>query len=413
MFKVKTNHISSAALLFSSFIIASTAQAAITSYGVTLFEDYTQINNAGSATPTSVFPLASINGANAADIVAARWKSPVSAFSDFYLVAQPALYYGSNGTFTTVAAMQAQFPSGSWPYQVTAGASAGNATLAVPAYDFPSEVPFLINGTYAGLQLTTAGVDAPVQLKTWSSNNPLTTVRSSGYQIIDLTNTSHYEYGDSGTNSWGGAPIPAAHVVSGHYYALYLGNTVEKIVSNAGFGSATSYVTFDRRNYVEYQVRANTGTVAGVITLEFSNYFSSEPIEIDVLDSSLNSIEHHTLNIDVYGHFAFNTAKTGTHAIRFKGRHWLSKVMPSVNLNVGQNTLNPTLKNGDIDGDNVVSIFDYIILSDYFDASYLDANWTTVGSNGWAPRDADIDNDNYVTIFDYIYMSNNFDVSGE
>ncbi len=68
---------------------------------------------------------------------------------------------------------------------------------------------------------------------------------------------------------------------------------------------------------------------------------------------------------------------------------------------------------GDIDGDNTITVFDYSVLSDYFDLSSSSANWTKIGPNGFAPREADLDGDGAITVFDYSYLSDNFDKSGD
>ncbi len=62
------------------------------------------------------------------------------------------------------------------------------------------------------------------------------------------------------------------------------------------------------------------------------------------------------------------------------------------------------LVNGDCDGDNVVSVFDYILLSNAFD--------TAPGDPAWDAR-ADLDGDEVVSVFDYIVLSDNFDREGE
>lgn len=75
------------------------------------------------------------------------------------------------------------------------------------------------------------------------------------------------------------------------------------------------------------------------------------------------------------------------------------------NILPGTTELGPiSLKNGDADGDNVVSVFDYILISLAFD--------TDASSPAWDPR-ADLDGDGAVTVFDYIILSNNFDVEGD
>jgi len=63
-----------------------------------------------------------------------------------------------------------------------------------------------------------------------------------------------------------------------------------------------------------------------------------------------------------------------------------------------------TLINGDINGDNVVSVFDYDALSAAFDSVPGDANWNPA---------ADLDGDLAVTVFDYDILSQNFDRQGD
>jgi hypothetical protein len=63
-----------------------------------------------------------------------------------------------------------------------------------------------------------------------------------------------------------------------------------------------------------------------------------------------------------------------------------------------------TLALGDIDGDNYISILDYIELSNAFDSVAGDPN-----SNG----NADLDADGTVSILDYIILSSNYDLEGD
>jgi hypothetical protein len=68
------------------------------------------------------------------------------------------------------------------------------------------------------------------------------------------------------------------------------------------------------------------------------------------------------------------------------------------------NTFSYALLGADIDDDNVVSIFDYIRLSDAFDSEPGLPNWDEA---------ADLDADNVVSIFDYILLSTNFEIEGD
>jgi hypothetical protein len=89
--------------------------------------------------------------------------------------------------------------------------------------------------------------------------------------------------------------------------------------------------------------------------------------------------------------------------LRLKYGHWLSQVVAPV---ARGNTLRYTfnLTNGDCDGDNEITILDYIDLS----AAY----GTTSGMPGWNPN-ADLDGDGEVTILDYLILSGNFGSVGD
>jgi len=74
---------------------------------------------------------------------------------------------------------------------------------------------------------------------------------------------------------------------------------------------------------------------------------------------------------------------------------------------------NFALVNGNIDGDEAITVFDYDILSTFFDQTSVDLDWNTVGESGFAPSAADIDLDGAVTVFDYDILSRNFDRSDD
>ncbi len=93
----------------------------------------------------------------------------------------------------------------------------------------------------------------------------------------------------------------------------------------------------------------------------------------------------------------------GNMPLRVKYGHWLGQVRtPAVQPSGLRYEFD--LLNGDCDGDNEVTVFDYIELSNAF--------MTMAAEPGWNPN-ADLDGDLEVTIFDYIILSNNFGVQGE
>lgn len=95
--------------------------------------------------------------------------------------------------------------------------------------------------------------------------------------------------------------------------------------------------------------------------------------------------------------------------VRIKHWHWLSQERLYDPNN--PTAVNFNLVNGDVDGDDVISIFDYIVISENFDKQAVDGGWTT-GTLGSRPIDADLDGDDVVSIFDYIILSEHFDLEG-
>lgn len=69
-------------------------------------------------------------------------------------------------------------------------------------------------------------------------------------------------------------------------------------------------------------------------------------------------METHVVHPDSTGAYEFATSPSGTFDVAAKASHWLRQVIPNVAL-VGSVTLNFTLLNGDIDGDNEVTLFDF------------------------------------------------------
>ncbi len=93
----------------------------------------------------------------------------------------------------------------------------------------------------------------------------------------------------------------------------------------------------------------------------------------------------------------------GTYDIAIKASHWLRRVVKAVNLS-GEVNLNVSLLNGDIDGDNEVTLFDFGKLVAAFGSSAGDASWN---------ENADLDGDEEVTLFDFGILVRNFGATGD
>lgn len=157
-------------------------------------------------------------------------------------------------------------------------------------------------------------------------------------------------------------------------------------------------------------------TIKGTIT--FNNLAGPHPTYVDI-DFDGDGTFDTTVAVAADGSYtAAETDQINGHngVMRFKADHWLAKGV-AVNTTAGSVTgVNATLTNGDVDTDNVVSVFDYIVMSDNFDKDSSAPDWNDPqgGTSGNPPiKFADLDRDDVVSIFDYIILSDNFDISGD
>jgi len=144
-------------------------------------------------------------------------------------------------------------------------------------------------------------------------------------------------------------------------------------------------------------------TLSGTVTLEQLDSLAGpagETIEIRLKNAGV-TVNTFTTTLNSSGGYSINvpSSVTGNLEVVIKSSHWLAKSAGIKNFNANA-TATVSLINGDVDGDNSVTIFDYIELSSNFDV---------VGSN--VP--GDLDEDGVVSIFDYIILSTEFDKFGD
>jgi len=169
---------------------------------------------------------------------------------------------------------------------------------------------------------------------------------------------------------------------------------------NTIFGWGTSASSL----FAGFVLKNTQATVVGVVDLGDRDIDAGQPVTFIVDDGSVTETINTTLGEN--GAYSFRTSLDGLVDISCKGTTWLRKVEAGVNLIAEQSNAGPSfsLLNGDCDGDNSVTIFDYIEISNAFDAVPGDLNWNP---------NADLDGDGQVSIFDYIILSGNFDLSGD
>ncbi len=104
------------------------------------------------------------------------------------------------------------------------------------------------------------------------------------------------------------------------------------------------------------------------------------------------------------GTFRFTAPRRGAFDISVKVSHWLRRTL-AVDTSGGSVTdLSIELLNGDIDGDNEVTLFDFGALVAAFGSVPGDSNWNP---------DADLDGDEEVTLFDFGILVKNFGTIGD
>ncbi|NSW80086.1 MAG: hypothetical protein HPY54_13750 [Chthonomonadetes bacterium] len=145
--------------------------------------------------------------------------------------------------------------------------------------------------------------------------------------------------------------------------------------------------------------------IRGQITLgDYDGDPSLVPISVRLTKDG-GSPEERTVYTDRDGNYSL-WVEPGTYEVSFKASHWLRVNLTGVTLGLAEEVTgqNVTLTNGDIDGDNEVTLFDFGALVASFGSM--------PGDEGWNPN-ADLDGDEEVTLFDFGILVRNFGAIGD
>ncbi len=187
-------------------------------------------------------------------------------------------------------------------------------------------------------------------------------------------------------------------------------------------------VTFDIATAGEYRVGFKVGSVTplgvyanvdnlvlersgfrimGKVTLgDYSGAPSRVPVEAVLRPwGSLEPIRIEALNLDDEGNFTMSGIEPGSYDLALKASHWLRKVVREIRIVESDVYIfNVVLTNGDVDGDNEVTLFDFGALVAAFGSMPGDSNWNP---------EADLDGDAEVTLFDFGVLVRNFGEIGD
>jgi hypothetical protein len=156
---------------------------------------------------------------------------------------------------------------------------------------------------------------------------------------------------------------------------------------------------------VDRTVMFGPATVRG--TLTFQDY-GGAPVQVTVLirnPGSLTTLQTITFTPAANGNFSFLAPGPGTYDMAFKASHWLRKSVANVTVTAfGASGLTPSLTNGDINGDNVISLGDFTQLRTAFGSQVGDGNYSV---------NADLNGNGNVSLSDFTILRNRFGSAGD
>jgi len=147
--------------------------------------------------------------------------------------------------------------------------------------------------------------------------------------------------------------------------------------------------------------------LSGTIALgNLAGTAEGQPITVQVrLPGTTSVIDSYRTTLDAEGRFSVDTVRVGTYDVAIKASHWLRKVVRNVPFGPsGAGGVDAQLINGDINGDNVVSLADFGLLKLAYGSS--------PGLPSWNPQ-ADLNGDGFVGLADFGIFKQHSGESGD
>lgn len=191
-------------------------------------------------------------------------------------------------------------------------------------------------------------------------------------------------------------------VTSGNNGGLPDGTT-SSARSGWDFGSGWGTPNFD--NW--YTVLA-TKTVTGNVTLQnYAGAVSGIQVTVQFYQAGTSTlVDTQVASLDAGGNFLVTTtAPVGSYDVYLKTSHWLRRKVSGKSLTTtGASGLAYSLTNGDINGDNAVTLGDFANLRAAYGSSAGDANWNA---------NADLNGDGAITLGDFAVLRSNYGTMGD
>ena len=173
-------------------------------------------------------------------------------------------------------------------------------------------------------------------------------------------------------------------------------------------GQMAGVGTLNGQNYAVLITPTGTEPVSGTVTL--GNYPAGPNgvlVTVQLYDSGTTAlVDSQNTTLDPSGSFTIQTgAPAGTYDVYVKASHWLRRKLANQTLGAsGMSGLKFSLINGDINGDNTISLADFGQLK----AAYGSALW----NSNWNPN-ADLDGNGSVGLSDFGILKMNYGMSGD
>lgn len=145
-------------------------------------------------------------------------------------------------------------------------------------------------------------------------------------------------------------------------------------------------------------------SVSGTVTLaDFGGDVTQVPVNVELRQGG-TVVRSLILNLNSAGGYVLTDVEPGDYTIAFKASRWLRVVTPVTVSNADVSGVNVVLPNGDIDGDNEVTLLDFGALVAAFGSFPGEPNWNA---------EADLDGDEEVTLVDFGILVQNFGAIGD
>lgn len=152
-------------------------------------------------------------------------------------------------------------------------------------------------------------------------------------------------------------------------------------------------------------LRFTAYSVRGQVALQdYGGDVSRVPVTVELRQGGV-VVRTETVPLDAQGRYRLTGVAPGTYDLAFKASHWLRRVAPGVVVvDSDVDGVDVSLVNGDVDGDNEVTLWDFGALVVAFGTVPGDSSWNA---------DAYLDGDEEVTLWDFNILVRNFGAIGE